>query len=96
MPARLFPIKKDHPGWRKTRRSGKPVVGFRLEVPDNAAAYENIVLAARAGVHIQLRHTRPEVSIFTWILVQQILNVKIKKGESPSARPSSEGLSVVR
>ena len=38
---------------------------FRSEVPDNAAAYENIVLAALAGVYIQLRHTRPEVSSFT-------------------------------
>ena len=38
---------------------------FRSEVPDNAAAAENIVLAALAGIHIELRHTRPEVSSFT-------------------------------
>ena len=31
-----------------------------------------------------------------WTLAQQILNVKMKKGESPSARPSLEGLSVLR
>ena len=37
----------------------------RSEVPDNAEAGENIVLAALARVHIELRHTRPEVSTFT-------------------------------
>ena len=42
-----------------------PGIRFRSEVPDDAAAGENIVLAALACVHIQLRHTRPEVSTFT-------------------------------
>ena len=34
-------------------------------MPDNAKAGENIVLAALARVHIELRHPRPEVSTFT-------------------------------
>ena len=34
-------------------------------MPDNAAASENIVLAALARIHIELRHTRPKVSTFT-------------------------------
>jgi hypothetical protein len=38
---------------------------FRLEVPDDPAADENIVLVALARINIQLRHTRPEVSSFT-------------------------------
>ena len=42
-----------------------PTIRFCSEVPDDAAAGENIVLAALACGHIQLRHTRPEVSTFT-------------------------------
>src|ERR1700722_18357959 len=38
---------------------------FRLEVPDDAAAGEKIVLAALARIYIQLRHARPELSSFT-------------------------------
>jgi hypothetical protein len=38
---------------------------LRSEMPDNAAAGENIVLTTFARVHIQLRHTRPEVSALT-------------------------------
>ena len=41
----------------KCGASGKPAIGFRSEVPDNAATYEDIVLVALAGVHIQVRHT---------------------------------------
>ena len=44
---------------------GNPGIGFRSEVPDNAEAGENIVLAALARVHIELGNTRPEVSTFT-------------------------------
>jgi len=47
------------------RSAGNPGTRFRSEVPDNAEAGENIVLAALARVHIELRHTRPEVSTFT-------------------------------
>src|ERR1035441_6876061 len=46
------------------RSSGNPGIRFRSEVPDNAAAAENIVLAALARIHIELRHARPEVSNF--------------------------------
>ena len=45
--------------------SGNPGLRFRSEVPDNAAAAKDIVLAALARIHIELRHTRPEVSSFT-------------------------------
>jgi hypothetical protein len=41
------------------------VLRFCSKVPDDAGASENIVLAAFACVHIQLRCTRPEVSTFT-------------------------------
>ena len=44
------------------RKSG---IGFRSELPDNAATDENIVLAALARTRIELRHTRPEVSSLT-------------------------------
>ena len=44
---------------------GNPGRLFRSEMPDNAAAGEDIVLAALARIHIELRHTRPEVSSFT-------------------------------
>ena len=44
--------------------SENPGIRFRSEVPDNAAARENIVLAAPVRSHIELRHTRPEVSTF--------------------------------
>jgi len=45
--------------------SSSPGIRFPSEVPDNAATDENVVLATLARVHIQLRHTRPEVSSFT-------------------------------
>ena len=45
--------------------AGNPHICCCLKVPDNAAADENIVLAALAGGHIQVRHTRPEVASFT-------------------------------
>src|SRR5580700_12116488 len=38
---------------------------FRLEVPDDPAAGEKIVLVAPARINIQLRHARPELSSFT-------------------------------
>ena len=44
--------------------SGNPGRHFRSEMPDNAAAGEDIVLAALARIQIELRHTRPEVSAF--------------------------------
>ena len=40
------------------RSSGNPGIRFRSEVPDNAAARENIVLAALARIYIELRHTQ--------------------------------------
>ena len=50
----------------ETQRSpaGNPGTLFRSEVPDDASASENIVLAALARIHIELRHARPEVSAF--------------------------------
>ena len=47
-----------------TCSSGNPGISFRSEVPDNAAAGENIVLPTLVRSHIELRHTRPEVSTF--------------------------------
>ena len=46
------------------RSAGNPRIRFRSEMPDNAAAGENIVLAAPTRVDNQLRHARPEVSAF--------------------------------
>src|ERR1039458_10283858 len=46
----------------KAGGAGADVYLFGSEVPNKAAADENIVLAALARVHIQLRLTRPEVS----------------------------------
>jgi len=55
-----FPVRgRTYPAGRN------PGLRFCSEVPDDAAAGENIVLAALACVHIQLRYTRPEVSTFT-------------------------------
>ena len=44
--------------------SGNPGRLFRSEMPDNSTAGENIVLAALARFHTELRHARPEVSTF--------------------------------
>jgi hypothetical protein len=38
---------------------------FRSEVPNEATADEQIVLAARVGRHIRLWYTRPEVPHFS-------------------------------
>src|ERR1035438_1684369 len=49
----------------KAGGAGTDVYLFGSEVPNKAAADENIVLAALSRVHIQIRHPRPEVSSLT-------------------------------
>ena len=50
-------------------------------MPDNAAAGENVVLAALARIHIELRHARPEVSAFaTQAEVPKDLHIESKPG----------------
>jgi hypothetical protein len=63
-------------------------------MPDNSGASENIVLMVLARIHMELRHTRPEISPFSaQAEVRKDSYIKSESGlQGSRGRPCSAGV----